>query len=355
EAAIMIEGHRHRRVAQRKHEVSAWLVELRKTQLDGLPVTPPRRQTVASFFATWMADRRSQVKYSTWIRDEQYGRLHLLPVLGKLQLSKLGPQDVQRMQERMLRGGASPTSVHHAHAVLHRMLRDAVRWDLVSRNVAQLVSPPRMAESNIEVLRREQVDALLEVAASDPWEALWVLALGTGMREGELMALRWQDLDLEAGLVQVRRTASRGPEGMIFAEPKTPNSRRRIKLGQGELAALHRHHAAQAAARLQVGPLWQEQDLVFCQADGQPILRERIFRTAFRQLLARAGLPVITFHNLRHTHATLLLLAGVNAKVVSERLGHASVAFTLRVYSHVLPEMQEQAATAWDNLFLRAT
>ena len=206
--------------------------------------------------------------------------MHLFPELGTVSLSRLSPQQLQVLYAMDLVRGSSTTTVHHIHMVLHRALHAAFRLGLVQRNVCDLVDPPRMIHHEIVVLSAEQVRMFLEAAKGERSEALFILAITTGMRQGELLALRWKDVDLDAASLTIRTTLQR----------------------------------------------------------------------ELRPLLAKTGLPKIRFHDLRHTAATLLLLQGVHVKIVSELLGHASVAITMDLYSHVLPNMQQQAASAMDTL-----
>jgi integrase len=343
EVAYTVEGHRHRFVSKSRSEVHRRLTAGLKARDEGVHQRPTR-ETAGTFLQTWLPGMRSQLRYSTWVRYEKYLRIHILPVIRKVPLVRLGPQHVRAMQERMLAGGASPTSVHHAQAVLHRALQDAVRWGFVPRNVASLVRPPKMACPQMRTFSPEEVARLFEAAAGDRLEALWILATTTGMRQGELLALKWSEVDLERAAVRVTATLAIGPEGLTITEPKTARSRRQIALTDQAVAALRRHRTAQAAERLQAGPAWADTQLVFCDDVGRPLSAEWVVRRAFRPLLRRADLPAIRFHDLRHTAATLMLTRGIHPKVVAEMLGHATVAITLDIYSHVTPDLQREAA-----------
>jgi len=197
-------------------------------------------------------------------------------------------------------------------------------------------------------LSEDQARQLLAAAAGDRFEALYVLALATGMRQGELLALKWRDVDLDTGSLQVRTTLQRSDHGLVFAPPKTAFSRRRVALSKKAREALRLHYANQVVERKQVGPAWEDLDLVFPNAIGAPIDGTNFSRQSFAALLAKASLPPMRFHDLRHTAATLLLGRGINPKIVSEMLGHARIAITLELYSHVTPHMQQQAADAMD-------
>jgi integrase len=211
-----------------------------------------------------------------------------------------------------------------------------------------MVEVPRMRHHKMKTLSEAQAQHLLAVAHGDRLEALYVLALATGMRQGELLALRWHDVDLEGASLQVRASVHYTKAGYLFEEPKTKYSRRRIALSRISVEALRDHRVRQLAERLEVGPAWDDMDLVFPKPVGRPIDGVSMVKLRFYPLLERAGLPRIRFHDLRHTAATLLLGRSINPKVVSEMLGHSHVSVTLGIYSHVMPHMQQQAAEAMD-------
>ncbi|TAK59369.1 MAG: site-specific integrase, partial [Dehalococcoidia bacterium] len=213
-----------------------------------------------------------------------------------------------------------------------------------------LVDPPRSCQPEITTLSREQARALLSAARHDRFEALYVLALTTGMRQGELLALRWRDIDLDTCCLNVRGSLQRSTLGLAIGDPKTRKSRRRIELSAAAVEALSRHQQQQERERLDQGPAWQEQGLVFANELGRPMEAGNLVRRSFRPLLRAAGLPRIRFHDLRHTAATLLMGQNVPPKVVSEMLGHSQVGITLDLYSHVTPTMQRQATAAMDAL-----
>lgn len=356
-------GNRKYFYGKTRQEVAAQLTAALRDRDQGLPPIADERQTLVQYLDNWLATMRSTVRPRTWQRYEQYIRLHTMPLLGKVPLTKLTAQQVQGLYANRLEAGCSPTSVKHLHTVLHKALEDALRLGLVQRNVVDLVRAPRMRRVEMRVLSLEQVRALLLVARGDRFEALYTLAVTTGMRRGELLALKWRDVDLGQGsggasgthasgqpALQVRATLQKTKGGFVYAEPKSARSRRRIALTAAAAEALRTHRARQAEERLLIGPEWEEHDLVFCTHQGRPLSGSNVLNQNFHPLLKRAGLPRMRFHDLRHTAATLLLLRGVHPKVVSELLGHSSVSLTLDVYSHVLPDMQREATTALDQM-----
>ncbi len=340
-------GRRKHFLAKTREQVSRKLTAALKTRDDGLPVIV-ERQTVGQFMQSWLKAVRPSLRERTWVRYEQYVRLHIAPALGKLTLARLTPQHLQRLYAERLEAGLSATTVHHLHAVLHKALDQAVKWNLVARNVADLVDPPRMPRHDISTLSPEQARLLLEAAVGDRLHALYVLALTTGMREGEILGLRWRDVDVERGAVEVRGSLQRLPSGLVIAAPKT-NRSRRVGLTDAATTALRQHRARQAEERLRLGGTWQNAlDLVFVDAAGMPIDATKFLRNSFAPLLRKAGLPPMRFHDLRHTAATLLLGKGVHPKIVAEMLGHSQIGITLDLYSHVTPTMQREATQAME-------
>ena len=342
-------GKRQRRTlyGRTRHAVARKLTDALKARQDGLPL-PREREVVGPFLCQWLESVKPSLRPRTWARYESLIRIHALPEIGRLPLGKLGPAHLQRLYASRLEAGQSPASVRQLHAVLHRSLRQAFRWGLVGRNVADLVTPPRVERHRVQALSPEQSRALLEAARGDRLEALYVVALSTGMRLGELLALGWADIDLDAGALQVRGTLQRTRGSTVIVEPKTARSRRRIELTGLATEALRRHRVAQAEERLRLGPAWQNLDLVFANEVGSYLSETILRRKSFWPLLERAGLARIRFHDLRHTAATLLLGRGVHPKIVSEALGHSTVAITLDLYSHVTPTMQRESASAMD-------
>ncbi|MDP9236359.1 MAG: site-specific integrase [Chloroflexota bacterium] len=346
-------GKRKHFLGKSRPEVSRKLIAALKARDDGLP-TVTERQSVAQFLKSWLEAVRPSIRERTCARYEQYVRLHAVPDLGKIPLTRLTPQHLQRLYSDRLNAGLSATTVHHLHAMLHSALDQAVRWTLVPRNVADLVDPPRMCRHDISTLGPEQAHVLLDAAAGDRLEALYVLALTTGMREGEILGLKWRDVDFAGRAVEVRGSLQRVPSGLVLAEPKTDRSRRHIGLTETALVALRQHRALQATERLRLGAAWRnELDFVFVDETGSPIEATRFLRTSFKPLLKAAGLPKIRFHDLRHSAATLLLGRGIHPKIVSEMLGHSQIAITLDLYSHVTPTMQREATDAMDAIVRR--
>jgi integrase len=271
------------------------------------------------------------------------------PVLGGLKLKKLNSAHVQSFYRDRLDAGLSASTVHKMHDILRRGLAQAVKWHLVSQNVADAVKPPRPAPKEIRALSADETRRMLETAVGDRLEALYVLAVHTGMRQGELLALRWQDVNMENAVVSVRRSLTRSGGKVVFGEPKTKKSRRSIRLTPQAVEALRLHLKRQLRDMEILGDRYQDQGLVFTTDTGAPINPSNLRQRSFAPLLKRAGLPHMRFHDLRHTCATLLLSRGVHPKFVQELLGHATIAITLDTYSHVIPSMGDATAKAMED------
>jgi integrase len=288
-------------------------------------------------------------------RYAQLVRTHLIPAIGPLLLCKLQPLHIQALYSEKLvsgrkdgTGGLSPRTVVHLHRILRAALHQAVRWRLLARNPTEAVDAPRAARKEMQALTEAETAQLLASFKKSTLQMPVFIDVLTGLRRGELLALKWDDVALEAGEISVRQSLEQTRTGLIFKQPKTTRSRRTIALPQLAIDALRQHKAAQAAQRLKLGPAYQDHGLVFPKQDGRPWEPDR-FSSAFAATVRRSSNKHIRFHDLRHTHATHLLRQGVNPKVVSERLGHSTVAFTLDVYSHVLPGMQDEAARRIDS------
>lgn len=342
-------GKRKSFYGQTRQEVAQKLTVGLKARLDGMPL-PSEQLKVGRFLEEWLQTTQPSVRPTTWLRYKQLICLHAIPALGTLQLTRLEPRQVQKLYADLLAQGQAPASVRQLHAVLRRAFNQAVKWGTVARNVIALATPPRVARHEIQPLTAAQARALLEAARGERLEALYVMALSSGMRLGELLGLRWSDVDLDGNMVQVRQILVRMPSGLRFGEPKTKRSRRRIALSTGARDSLRQHRARQATERLRLGPVWEDYDLVFANEIGKPLDAGNFVRRDFWRVLNKAGLPRCRFHDLRHTCATLLLQQGVHPKVVSELLGHGSIGLTLDTYSHIIPDMQQHAATTIDGL-----
>lgn len=315
---------------------------------DGGIVYDAGKQTVGEYLTRWLADSvKDTVRQRTYERYESIVRVHLVPAIGGIKLKNLTPAHVRGLNREKLDSGLAPRTVQYIHRTLRKALKQAVSDGLIPRNAAGSVKPPQPRTEEIRPLNREQVQVLLEAVSGDRIEAIYVVAITAGLRAGELLGLKWEDVDLEAGMLQVRRTLSEARSGRIFEAPKSGKGRR-IRLTRKATEALRGHRKRQLEEKLHRGTLWQDNGLVFPSQVGTPIGGRNLIRH-FKIRLGRAGLPsTFRFHDLRHTCATLLLRQGVHVKFVQELLGHGDVSLTLNTYSHVLPDMGDTVAGAMD-------
>ena len=335
-----------------RKDVSAKLTRAMADRDKGL-VFEDENLTLSDFLETWLSDCvKGTIRVSTFERYASIVQIHISPALGRLRLKALNPAHVQSFYRDRLDSGLSPATVQKIHIVLHKALKQAVKWSLIPRNVTAAVTAPRPTPQEMQPLSADEVRRFLQSARDEPLEALYVLAIHTGMRQGELLALKWNDVDLEAGTVSVRRTLSRERGHYQLGEPKTKKSRRTVKLTGAAVDALREHLARQMEDMERLGDLYKDQGLVFTSQTGSILNPSNLRQRSFNKLLKEAKLPQMRFHDLRHTCATLLLSRNVHPKIVQEMLGHANVAITLDTYSHVLPGMGDQAASAMEDALL---
>lgn len=330
--------------------LSQWGAELaRGTAME------PTKTTVGDLLHLWLESVAKHNVRPTTLEDyEATIRVHIIPAIGDVPTQRLTAARVQAFYGAKLDAGASPRVVQLCHLRLSQALKQGVAWGIVPVNVCASVKPPRVTAKRSETWSPDEARTFLATAQDDGLSPLWLLALSTGLRRGELLGLRWRDLDLDGRTLSVRQCVNVHKGGPILEAPKTAAARRLVRLPEEAVAALRDHRRRQVEHRLALGELWHDHDLVFCTAEGKPIHPSNVDRSYVR-LVRRAGVPRIRFHDLRHTHATWLLAAGQPVKVVSERLGHARVSITLDTYAHVLPDMQEGAVVALGSvLFERA-
>ena len=337
------------RYGKTRGEAAEKLTKALKAVQDGLPV-PGERQTVGQYLETWLdKSAKPSIRPMTYASYACLIHIHLIPELGHVPLAKLSPQQVQALLNRKLASGLAPRRVAMIRGVLRTALNQALRWGLVARNVATLVSPPRAAHFEVRPLDPAQARTFLATVRGDRLEALYTVALALGLRQGEALGLRWDDVDVEAGVLHIRHALQRIDSKLQLVEPKSARSRRTIVLPDVVRDALRAHRVRQAEQRLGVGAEWEETGFVFTTAFGKPLNDSNVTHM-FQRHLARAGLPHQRFHDLRHACASLLLAQGVSPRVVMELLGHSQITLTLNTYSHVLPGLQKQAAAQMDPL-----
>lgn len=325
---------------------------------EGVYVEPTRLTVGAFLTAHWLPAIRATVRPSTFSSYETHVRKYLVPALGNIGLQRLSPPAINAMYAdlQLPRDGQrrlAPATVRRIHATLHRSLRDAVRWQLTARNAAASADPPRAPHPQTIVWNIDQLRAFLDFVTDDEMVALWLFYALTGVRRGEALGLRWTDIDLDAGTAAIRQTIIPVDHKLVFGEPKTDKGRRALALDQDTTEALRAHRRQQLHNRMLVGADYDDAGLVFARADGRPWHPELVSRR-FARLVQRAGLPHIRLHDLRHTYATLSLTAGIGTRVVSERLGHSTLAVTADIYQHVPLSADAEAAARVANLVLHS-
>ncbi len=329
------------------------------TSMDNGTYIKPKKMTVGTLLEEWLVEYvavhdslRTLESYTSNVKR------HLIPGLGALPLTELAPQHLQKYYADMLqrgrsdgKGGLSARSVLYHHRIMSKALNNAMKMGKVVRNVADAVEPPRVSRTPMKTLSVEDVPVLLDALSGSAHYVYFCVLLYCGLRRGEALALKWKNVDLLGAEIQVVETLYRlHDRTWVVKEPKTKNSRRQVALPASLAVLLRKYHEDKEEFYRTCGRVLNDEDYVFSRPDGSPVDPD-VVTQYFTKTLKRAGLPHIRLHDLRHTHATLMLKAGIHPKIVSERLGHASIAITLDTYSHVLPGLQEAAAEKFDNLF----
>lgn len=331
--------------AKKRTEAVRKLTELQRQLDDGLP-PPDASMTVAQLLERWHADViRHQVTRSTSDNYKSVADHHIVPALGRKRLKDLAPGDVDRLMAQKLESGLSISTVRRIRSVLAQALTQAIRWGSVSRNVASLTRGPRQSRKEGRTLTPSQARGLLTSLEGHRNEALYSLMLSTGVRRGEALGLRWDDVDLDDGLLLVRRQLKREAGELVLADTKTAKSRRAVNLPQPMIGVLKAHRARQARDRLKLGEAWVDSGHVFTTSIGTPIDPRNLYRD-FKGVCHDAGLGDWHPHELRHSAASLMLAQGVKLQVVSEVLGHSSIRMTADVYGHILAPDRQAAADA---------
>jgi len=336
-------GKRQRRVVYgaTKKGVQDKLSKLYSDKSNGM-LRKTERQTVGEYFDWWIETSKEQTRLATYVSYKGVINSHIKPLLGGKQLAKLTSDDLDNLLADMARRKLSPRLRQLTYATVRRAMRVAVKKRKLMLNPCDAVESPRVERKTMKTLEPAQVLDLLDAARADRLEALYVVAVATGLRMGELFALQWTDIDLEAGRITVRHTLTEvcGKQGL--AQPKTDKGRRSVELPKTAVVALEGHRRSMLREGL------AGTKFMFTNQQGNWLRRSHFHRQHFKPLLRKAGLPDMRFHDLRHTAATLMLAQGTHAKIVQERLGHSQISVTMDTYSHVLPTMQREAADRFD-------
>ncbi len=308
----------------------------------------PSRQTVAEFLSLWIEGVKSELAITAWSNYRMVVNFYIVPHLGSKRLTELTPVQIKAWHTKLLEhgrkdgSGLSSRSVQLAHRVLHRALADAVRWNLLMVNPASRVKAPRANSAEMQAWTAEEAVRFLGGVADTRLLALWIVALHTGLRRGELAGLRWKDIDVGGATLTVAQQRTTADYAVVVMAPKA-KSQRQLQLAPATIAALEAHRKRQRIERVAAGPAWENTGYVFVNELGQPYHPSRL-REMFEKDCIRVGVPAIRLHDLRHTMATLALQAGVHPKIVQEQLGHSAINVTLDIYSHVPQAVKREAA-----------
>lgn len=338
----MENGRRKRRVVygrtktEVKQKLQALIAEL---QTKGT-IPDPTKLTVAQYLDQWAQWAAGTVRASTMESYRVKLEKYIKPALGHIQLDRLQPFHIQALYNQMLASGLSRRTVEYTHAILRRALRRAVKLRLIPTDPTEGVDAPRAEQKEKRVLMPDQLEKLVQALADDPLGPFYYLALVTGARRGELIALRWEDIDWENRTMTIRRAATVVNKQVRFDAPKSRHSQRPILLTEEAIAVLRRHRVAQAEQKLRLGPLYDDHGLVFPRMNGRPQEPSQVSKH-FRLLLRKAGLPPLRLHDLRHTNATLMFALNTHPKLAASRLGN-TVPVAMETYTHTVPAMQEE-------------
>ena len=346
-----IEGKRLSHNGKTRKECQDWLRQIDK-QIDSGLTFKGANTTLQEFMEECLTSLEAKLKPTTISQYRQISRDYIYPQLGRIKLIELRPDRIQSQYNQLVKAGKSFRTVELTHAVLRRCLNIAVKLGVLGRNPTAATSPPKPKQKEMKFYDEGQVNQfIITVSITQPRNlALFQLAITTGQRLGELLGLKWYDLDFERRTLSIRRQLRRIPhEGLQFEVPKTKTSIRTITLGKNTLDILRKHRNLQYTQMQVAGKNWQDLDLIFSQDDGSPVPPRRIQKD-FKKAIADAGLPIIRFHDLRHTAASLMLNLGIPVLVVSKRLGHAKPSITLDIYGHLISVYQDEAASLMDEI-----
>ena len=340
-----------------KRDAQIFLTATLATLQTGL-FTEPTKLTVGDYLLErWLPGRSASLRTSTFDAYRRSLELHVIPAVGHVKIQQLAPDHLDRLYADLIRSGLAPKTVRNLHTTLHKALKDAVRKNLVVRNVADAADPPRLkraGDGEMKTWTPEQLRTFLQGMGDHRLSAAFLLGATTGMRRGEVLGLRWADIDFSTRRLTVNQTVLNVAYKITLGTPKTARSRRRIALDPETVRVLLEHYRRQLAERRSMGRAYADQDLVFAREDGRPTHPD-LFSQTFKRTVKRLGLPTIRLHDLRHTHATMGLAAGIPIKIMSTRLGHATTAFTQDVYMHSVPAMEDSAAEQIADLIFNPT
>ena len=350
-AQVTLNGQRLSYSTKSRTEVRAWMKQTLEQIEQGL-VFESAKLTYEEYLREWLISIENAVRVATFVQYERHVHKYIVPPIGRHKLKDLKPEHLQRLYNQMVKDGYGLRTVQLTHAVIHCSLVHALKLGLIPRNPDDATNPPRPKPKEMQHFDENQVQLFLLAAKAkqDRYYALYHLAISTGMRQGELIGLKWSDLDWQTGSLKIQRQWTRKKGGGFeFTTPKTGAGNRSILLGSSDLAALRELQQGQYGIMQKAGDRWKEMDTLFASTVGTPLDKYHLLKS-FKKLLEYAGLPDIRFHDLRHTAASLMLNNGIPVMVVSRRLGHAKPSITLDVYGHLIPSKQKEVVELMDEL-----
>jgi integrase len=342
-AQVSLEGRRLTKYGKSQKECRDWIKET-LTKIDGGLTYEGTLLTLEKFVELWLSGKELSRRPRTVFQYRKIASTHILPFMGSIKIKDIAPGHIKQLYAIKRDEGTGARTLQIIHAVLHCALKQAVREGLLGRNPVDAIERPKVEQTEFNIFNEEQSRQFLKIASGSTFEAVFYLALTTGMRQGELLGLKWSDVDWEKSTLHVQRQLQQVEgKGYALVPPKTKAGKRQIKLGQVMLVQLAAHRERQALVKSFAGNRWQENDLIFPTTIGTPLDHKRVTKE-FKELLQKAGLPEMRFHDLRHTSISLLLENGTPLNTVQRRAGHSKASVTADIYGHVMAGSQNEAA-----------
>jgi len=348
-AQVSVSGRRLTKYGKTQKECHEWIKQM-LAQIDGGLTFEGTQITLERFIEVWLSSKEISRRPNTVRNYRRYSEMYILPVLGKMRLQNILPAHIRQLYIRMREEGKGARTIELVHVTLHCAFAQAIKEGILGRNPLDAVERPRVETTHFQILTEDQARQFLIAASGSPNEAIFYLALITGMRKGELLGLKWSDVDWDKGILLIQRQLQQaGSKSAVLAPPKTRAGRRAIKLGAGALAQLDAHRKRQELVKAVAGENWKENDLIFTSSIGTFTDQSKVSKE-FKRILKNAGLPDIRFHDLRHTSISFLLDVGTPVNTVQVRAGHSKASVTVDIYGHALVHSQEEAAERIEEL-----
>jgi len=332
-----------------KKDAEKFLTE-KLRELDNGILVENTNMNIKEYLKFWLQNScKKNLSINTYEEYELKVNKHIIPYLGNIKLDKLKPLQIQNFYALKLEQGLSERTVISFHKIIHRALEQALKWQLISINVSNGVEKPKVKKNKVDILNEEELKELLKIAQNTKLYTPIFIASYTGMRRGEVLGLTWKNVDLKNNVIKVEKTLSATKQGIVFTEPKTETSKRSIAISKDISQILKKVQVEQLKDRIRLGHLYQNNDLVCCNDNGD-FINPKNFSRDFHNLLKANNFKIIRFHDLRHTHASLLVKLGVHPKEISNRLGHSDIQITMNLYSHIYEETDKETANIFSKL-----